>query len=154
MKNKVIDAATMRVMNTSRNGVRTTIFTEEARINGPEFYYRAPDCKPGPAIQMGSVRTKTSEDEFNLCSWYVNNRLPAMAKMPGCINTRKLVSVAGWAKHSAMYEFLSLEARNENFMDHEALGLDESSWSSNIIKYTLHAPGSPSVGRRMSPTEE
>ena len=141
-------------MNTRRKGVRSAIVTEEAQINGPEIDYRAPDCTPAPAISMGSFRTKTLEHEFDLCSWYVNNRLPAMAKMPGCINRRKLVSVAGWAKHSAMYEFLSLEARNENFMDHEALGLDESSWSSNIIKYTLHAPGSPSVGRRMWPTEE
>lgn len=137
-----------------RIGSRTAVFTEEARVNGPAFDARAPGSAPGPAIQMGSFRTKSVENEFDLAAWYANYRLPAMAKMPGCINTRKLVCVAGWVKHSVMYEFTSLEARAENFGKHEALGLDEKVWTSKIVNYTIHAPGSPSVGRRIWPAVE
>jgi hypothetical protein len=137
-----------------RQGARTCVFTEEARVNGPEFDYRTHDSTPGPAIQMGSFRTRTVADEFDLAGWYANYRMPAMARMPGCIATRKLVSVAGWAKHSVMYEFLSLEARAEHFQSHESLALDETVWTSRIIKYTVHAPGSPSVGRRIWPSVE
>ncbi|MEE2760112.1 MAG: hypothetical protein VYE18_01545 [Pseudomonadota bacterium] len=134
-----------------RQGARICVFAEEARVNGPDFDHRIHDTTPGPAIQMGSFRTKTVADEFDLAAWYANYRMPAMARMPGCIATRKLVSVAGWAKHSVMYEFLSLEARAEHFQGHESLALDDSVWTSKIIKYTVHAPGSPSVGRRIWP---
>ena len=74
-----------------------------------------------------------------------------MARMPGSINTRKLVSVAGWAKHAVMYEFISLDARQEHFQNHESLAMDETVWTNKIINYTIHAPGSPSVGRRIWP---
>ncbi|MEK9678721.1 MAG: hypothetical protein VW169_10065 [Rhodospirillaceae bacterium] len=134
-----------------RIGARPVVFTEEARVNGPEFDARAQSATPGPAIQMGNFRTRSVEDEFDLAAWYANYRFPAMAKMTGCINTRKLVSVAGWVKHSILYEFTSLEARAEGFDEHEALGLDNTVWTSKIVKYTIHAPGSPSVGRRIWP---
>ena len=126
-------------MNTRRKGVRSAIVTEEAQINGPEIDYRAPDCTPAPAISMGSFRTKTLEHEFDLCSWCVNYRLAAIAEMPGYINTHKLIFVARWARHYELYGFPSLKARREKFMDHEALNLDESSWISKIIQYSLHA---------------
>jgi hypothetical protein len=102
---------------------------------------------------MGSFRIKSVEDEFDLAAWYAQYRLPAMARMPGCIQTRKLVSVAGWAKHSVMYEFISLEARHENFQKHESLALDGKGWTNRVIGYTIHAPGSPSVGTRIWPDE-
>ncbi|NQV54377.1 MAG: hypothetical protein HQ503_00835 [Rhodospirillales bacterium] len=141
----------VRQMISRRSGARTAVFTEEARVNGPDFDARTFDTTPGPAIQMGSFRTKTVEDEFDLAAWYANYRMPAMARMAGCIATRKLVSVAGWAKHSVLYEFLSLEARAENFQKHESLALDETVWTNKIINYTIHAPGSPSVGHRIWP---
>ena len=148
------DNAASQPMLARRIGARTAVFTEEARISGPEFEDRGADLTPGPAIQMGSFRTRRVADEFDLAAWYANYRLPAMARMPGCIQARKLVSVAGWAKHSVLYEFTSLTARAAQFQDHESLALDETVWTSKIIKYTVHAPGSPSVGSRIWPKPE
>jgi hypothetical protein len=134
-----------------RSGARTCIFCEEVRVNGPEYVRSAPGSVAGPAIQMGSFRTRNVEHEYDLGAWYAQYRLPAMGRMPGCIRTRKLVSAAGWAKHSILYEFTSLEARQEHFQDHESLALDDKVWTSKIIGYTIHAPGSPSVGSRIWP---
>lgn len=134
-----------------RLGLRTCIFSEEARVDGPEVATRGPGLTPGPAIQMGSFNANSLEAEFDLAAWYAQYRLPAMAAMKGCVGARKLVSVAGWAKHSILYEFISLEAREENFMGHEAMALDEKEWSGRVIRYLTHAPGSPSVGRRIWP---
>jgi hypothetical protein len=144
------DARTRR-MKSLWLGARPCVFAEEARINGPEYDQKVPSGTPGPAIQMGSFRTKSVADEFDLAAWYAQYRLPAMARMPGCIATRKLLSVAGWAKHSVMYEFTSLEARQEHFHHHESLGLDKTVWTNKIINYTIHAPGSPSIGKRLWP---
>ena len=130
---------------------RVNVFAEEARVNGPDFDYRIHDSTPGPAIQMGSFCTMELEKEWDLAAWYAQYRMPAMARMPGSINTRKLVSVAGWAKHAVMYEFISLDARQEHFQNHESLAMDETVWTNKIINYTIHAPGSPSVGRRIWP---
>lgn len=144
------DAKTRR-MKALWTGARPCVFAEEVRINGPEYDQQVPSGTPGPAIQMGSFRTRTVDDEFDLAAWYAQYRLPAMARMPGCISTRKLLSVAGWAKHSVLYEFVSLEARQQHFHSHESLGLDKTVWTSKIINYTIHAPGSPSVGQRIWP---
>lgn len=146
---------TVQSMFAKRIGTRTCIFSEEARVNGPEIDGRATGTTPGPAIQMGSFRAMTTENEFDLAAWYAQYRLPHMSRMPGCIRTRKLLSVAGWAKHSVLYEFLSLDARKDGFeATHERLALDDKAWTNRIINYTRHAPGSPSVGRRIWPIVE
>ncbi len=63
-----------------------------------------------------------------------------------------MVSVAGWAKYSVMYEFTSLQARMEGFeLPHEALALDEKNWTGRVVRYTQHTPGSPTVGERIWP---
>ena len=137
-----------------RIGTRTSIFVQEEFVTGPEYDVRPAGTTPGPAIQMGSFRTQTVEDEFDLAAWYAQYRLPHMSRMPGCIATRKLVSVAGWAKHSVLYEFTSLDARQQHFQNHESLALDDKEWTNKIITYTVHAPGSPSVGKRLWPPLE
>ncbi len=135
-----------------RQGIRTAIFTEEARVNGPEPREFGPGSTPGPAIQMGSFRMRTPEEDFDLGRWYAQYRLPFMARMPGCIATRKLIGVAGWAKHSVLYEFVSLEARLRNFEEpHEALALDSTRWESKVMAGTVHTPGSPFIGERIWP---
>ena len=101
---------------------------------------------------MGSFRVRSVEEEFDLGCWYAQYRLPHMAQMPGCIATRKLVSVAGWAKHAILYEFVSLQARLENFEElHEALAMDQKQWTGRVVRYTIHTPGSPVVGERTWP---
>ena len=141
-----------RAMLDRRQGVRPCVFAEFARVNGPEIAERAFGTTPGPAIQMGSFRTAELANEFDVGAWYAQYRLPAMARMPGCISARVMLSVAGWAKYSVMYEFTSLEARMDNFeKPHEALALDTGEWTGQVIRYTVHAPGSPTVARRLWP---
>jgi hypothetical protein len=135
-----------------RQGVRTVIFTEEARVNGPAAAKAAPGSTPGPAIQMGTFRLRSVDDEFEIGRWYAQFRLPYMAQMPGCIATRKLLGVAGWAKHGVLYEFESMEMRLKHFEEpHESLCLDSKHWSSRVVRTTVHAPGSPTIGTRIWP---
>jgi hypothetical protein len=135
-----------------REGVRTAIFTEEARLNGPAAAKDGPGSTPGPYIQMGSFRMRTVEQDFELGRWYAQFRMPYMAQMPGCIATRKLICVAGWAKHAVLYEFESAEVRLKNFEEpHESLSLDKTHWSSRITGNTVHTPGSPTIGPRIWP---
>jgi hypothetical protein len=142
----------VRDMLALRRGVRTAIFAEETRVSGPAARHRAPGTTPAPGIQMGSFRVRTLEEEFDLGCWYAQYRLPYMAQMPGSVGTRKLLSVAGWAKHSILYEFTSLEARLKNFEEpHESLSADPKEWTGRVVRYTIHAPGSPFVGRRIWP---
>jgi hypothetical protein len=141
-----------RDMLALRKGVRPAIFMEEIRVNGPAARERPAGTTPAPAIQMGSFRTRTVADDFDLGCWYAQYRLPHMAQMPGSIASRKLLCVAGWAKHAVMYEFTSLEARLANFEEpHEALAVDPKEWTGRIVRYTIHTPGSPTVGQRIWP---
>ena len=145
----------VRKMLSLRKGVRPCVFVEQARMDGPAAQTRPPGTTPGPAIQMGSFRVRTLEEEFDLGCWYAQYRLPHMAQMPGSIGSRKLLCVAGWAKHAVMYEFTSLEARMANFEEpHEAHALDPKEWTGRVVRYTIHAPGSPTVGVRIWPPVE
>jgi hypothetical protein len=75
-----------------------------------------------------------------------------MAQASSCIAARKLLSVSGWAKHSILYEFTSLEGRMKDFEEgHEELALDPKQWTGRIARTTIHAPGSPTVGERIWP---
>lgn len=135
-----------------RKGVREAFFIEEGRVTGPAAQLRTPGTTPGPAIQFGSFRVASVEDEIDLGRWYWQYRLPHMAQMPGCIGARRLISVASWAKFSVLYEFASLDARMQNFEEpHEALALDPKEWTSRIARYTIHTQGSPVVGARRWP---
>ncbi len=144
--------AGFREMLALRREMRTAIFAEEVRVNGPAARERPPGTAPGPAIQMGSFRVRSVEEEFDLARWYAQYRLPHMAQMPGCIAARKLLCVAGWVKHAILYEFTSLEARMNEFEEpHEALALDPAEWTGRVVRYTIHTPGSPLVGARTWP---
>ncbi len=141
-----------RDMLALRQGVRSAIFSEEARVNGPAIGQRPQGGTPGPAIQMGSFRVRSIEDEFDLGCWYAQYRLPHMARMPGCIAARKLNCVAGWVKHAILYEFVSLKARLRDFEEpHEALAMDAKEWTGRVVRYTIHTPGSPVIGPRLWP---
>lgn len=145
--------ARFRDMLALRRGVRSAIFSEEARVNGPAIGQRPEGGPPGPAIQMGSFRVRSIEEEFDLGCWYAQYRLPHMARMPGCIAARKLNCVAGWVKHAILYEFVSLEARLRDFEEpHEALAIDAKEWTGRVVRYTIHTPGSPVIGPRLWPS--
>lgn len=130
----------------------TNIYVEQARVNGPAMQEPSEGGMPGPAIQMGSFRITTPEAELELGEWYAQNRLPNLARMPACIRTRKLVSVAGWAKHGILYEFTSLQGRLDQFEEPlETQALDRQQWTGKVVSTTLHIPGSPVIGPRIWP---
>ena len=101
---------------------------------------------------MGAFNMKTIDDEFELAAWYAQDRLMAMAGMQGCIGARKMVSIAGWAKHSVLYEFISHEAREKEFLKNlEERPTEDQEWSVRVINSTIHGPGSPSIAQRIWP---
>lgn len=140
-----------REMLGRRVGVRSGIFVEEARVNGPEVSQRRTDMTLGPCIQMGSFNSGKLEDEDELGAWYAQWRLPCMETLSGCIGCRKLVSASAWAKHSVLYEFISLEARDAEFPKHEIHNPEMEAWTDAVVRKLVHVPGSPNVGLRLYP---
>lgn len=140
-----------RKMLAMRSGERVNIMTEEARVDGPEARQRAAGTAPSPCIQLGSFNAGSCEAEDELLAWYARWRMPALQKLPGCVGIRKLVSVSGWAKHGVLYEFVSLEARNERIPMLAKLYPEMEAWTNAFIPKLTHAPGSPHVARRIWP---
>jgi hypothetical protein len=140
-----------RKMLALRSGERSNIMIEEARIHGPEAKKPEPDAMPGPCIQLGSFNSIDWRDEEDMARWYAQWRLPSLKTLPGVIRVRKLVSVAGWAKHACFYEFTSLEARNRNFVHYEASRPDMEAWSKEVVRKLVHATPLPIVARRTWP---
>lgn len=138
-----------RRMLAIRIDAAANVMIEHARITGPDAGRREKGPALSPCIQLGSFQFDGDEDE--LLAWYTQWRLPSMTTLPGCIAVRKLVSVAGWAKHGILHEFTSVAARNENFVNHEAkLHPEQAKWSEKVTGQVIHAPGSPNVARRLA----
>jgi hypothetical protein len=144
-------SAETRRMIGLRQEVYSCIFAEETRIDGPEIAERGPGITPGPIVQMGNFNVTSHELEADVGAWYAQYRLPFMATMPGCIGARKLLATAGWGKHSILYEYVSLEQREQQFIPHEEEVHDPKSWTGRVIPHLQHAPCSPAVGKRIWP---
>ncbi len=144
------DAQTRKMIGLRRE-TYACIFAEEARVDGPDVKRRAPGITTGPYVQMGNFNVSSYQIEDEVGAWYAQYRLPFMAAMPGCIGARKLLSTAGWGKHSVLYEYTSLAAREEKFVPHEEKVHEAGSWTSRILPQLVHAPCSPAVGRRIWP---
>jgi len=127
------------------------VFAEEVRVEGPEVARRGPGITPGPAVQMGNFNVNRPENEPDVGAWYAQYRLPFVASMAGCIGARKLLAAAGWGKHSILYEYVSLDAREARFVPHEEHAHDADSWTARVLANLIHAPCSPAVGRRIWP---
>lgn len=127
------------------------ILTEETRVDGPEVSMRGPGVTPGPVIQIGFYNPAGPVVEDDLGAWYAQERLPLLARLPGCIGARKLVATVGAFKHSILHEFVSLEAREAHFGPHEADARNPATWMGRIRPQLAHAPRSPMVGRRIWP---
>jgi len=135
-----------------REGLRTAAFVQEARVEGPSSPGSQAVSPPAPAIQMGTLRARTLDAGFDLIAWYAQYRLPSMARMTGCVRTRKLAGIAGWPQHGILYEFESLAMRLAHFeRGHESLALDQAHWTGRITRASWHAPGSPFIGERTWP---
>lgn len=143
--------ATETRMLAMRIGERRNLFTEEARVQGPEARRREGRYTLAPGIQLGNFNSGSWQDEDELLSWYADLRLPSFRKLPSGIALRKLASVSGWAKHGVLYEFTSLEDRAKHFRAHEAKNRKHSAWTHDVVSKLVHAPGSPAVARRIWP---
>lgn len=132
-----------------RRDERHNLMIEEARIDGPGIMDIAPEIAPAPAIQLGSFNAGPNSDEAELAAWYAQWRLPSLNHLPGCVRVRKLVSVAGWAKHACFYEFTSLQMREEHFVHYEKPHKKMVKWSTDVVRNTVHAPGSANVASRI-----
>ena len=137
-----------RKMLGMRIGERVNLMTETGRCEG--YASRAYDQVTGaPCIQIGSFNCPVEYEE-EMHAGYVQVRLPAMCDTSSCIRTRKLNSVAGWAKHGILYEFASLEGFTRDYAAANAkspLGLKGNS----VVPMLVHAPNGPNSALRIWP---
>ncbi len=120
------------------------VFCEEWRIEGPDAASREGEDILSPAIQMGRYDAQGNDDDLQ--AWYAQERMPGVERTKGCVGARKLLASSGRPKHSVLYEYVSLEAREENYVS-----LEETEWTHRVHGYLLHPPGSPLVGSRIWP---
>ena len=139
-----------RNMLTMRSGERVNVMVEASRVEGPAAQHYKGGMALAPCVQLGSYNCGY-QDEEELLGWYAQWRMAAMRTLPGCIRTRMLASVSGWAKHAILYEFESVDIRNKYYSAHEAQRPDMKAWSSRMVKKLAHAPGSPNLAIRIWP---
>ena len=139
-----------REMLALRSGERMNITAEAGRVDGPSAKDHVEGMTTAPCIQIGSYNCPW-QDEDEMLAFYAQWRMPAMGRTPGCVRIRKLVSVSGWAKHGVLYEFVSLEARNQHFIAHEDGHPEMKAWGDRVTKKLVHAPGSSTLACRIWP---
>jgi hypothetical protein len=141
-----------REMLVLRREERVNLMIEESRVYGPDADPSDPAATPlAFCIQLGSFNVQSHEQEEALAAWYARWRIPSMRSVPGCVRVRKLVSVAGWAKHACFYEFSSAALREEHFVHYERAHPGMVEWSTSVVRDTVHAPGSANVALRLWP---
>ncbi len=134
-----------------RIGERVNIMLPDATIYGPEAKHPVPDIAPSAGIQLGSFNSGSYKDEEEIATWYAQWRLPSLKTLPGVVRVRKLISVAGWAKHACFYEFTSVEARNEHFIYYERPNPEMEAWSREMVRNLVHSPRGTNLARRIWP---
>ena len=95
-----------------RENYRTAVFIEEEIINGPEQDKNPLGMGGPPAMQFGSYNVNEISDEIELANWYRSERFPRLPVTRGMIRGRKLLSIAGWAKHGVLWEFIEMDEKN------------------------------------------
>lgn len=132
-----------------RGGERVNIFTETCRREGRALAAYTEGMTGAPCIQVGSFDCALEYEE-EMHAGYVLERLPKMCATPSCVRTRKLNSVAGWAKHGIIYEFASKEGFDRDYapaVANSPLGLNGRSVVPNLV----HAPNGPNSALRIWP---
>jgi hypothetical protein len=138
-----------RKMLALRVGERVNLMTEAGRCEGRAKNAYKEGQTGAPCIQIGSFNCPVEYEE-EMHAGYVQVRLPAMCETGSCLRTRKLNSVAGWAKHGILYEFTSLEGFNRDYEAANAkapLGLGGHS----VVPMLIHAPNGPNSALRIWP---
>jgi hypothetical protein len=138
-----------RKMLAMRTGERVNLMSEAGRCEGRARNAYKEGLTGAPYIQIGSFNCPVEYEE-EMHAGYVQQRLPAMCETASCIRTRKLNSVAGWAKHGILYEFASPEGFNRDYEAANAkspLGVNGHS----VVAMLVHAPGGPNSALRIWP---
>ena len=138
-----------RKMLSMRIGERTSILIDVARVKGPAANVREGQYTFAPCVQVGSYLSGTADEE-EIMEFYAQGRLPDMEKLPGCVGMRKMISVAGWARHGCLYEFATL-ADSRGFHGHEKGDPKMEAWTDTLIRKFIHGPLSPTVALRLWP---
>jgi hypothetical protein len=139
-----------RKMLALRANERSNIMVETARVAGPEDKNYTGGALTAPCIQIGTFNCAEADEE-DVMAWYAQSRMPATKTLPGAVRTRQLASVAGWAKHSILYEYVSLEARNKSYMSMEDGRPEMKAWADRVVAKLVHAPGSANLATRIWP---
>jgi hypothetical protein len=132
-----------------RMGERMNLFTETVRRQGTAAATYKEGMTGAPCIQVGSFNCEL-EFEEEMHAGYVLQRLPKMCATPSCVRTRKLNSVAGWAKHGIVYEFASKEGFDRDYapaVANSPLGFGGHS----VVPNLTHAPNGPNSALRIWP---
>ena len=138
-----------RKMLAMRTGERVNLMTEAGRCEGRANKSYKEGLTGAPYIQIGSFNCPVEYEE-EMHAGYVQKRLPAMCETASCIRTRKLNSVAGWAKHAILYEFASQQGFDRDYEAANAkspLGTNGHS----VVPMLVHAPGGPNSALRIWP---
>jgi hypothetical protein len=138
-----------RKMLAMRAGERVNLMTEAGSCEGGAKKSYKEGLTGAPYIQIGSFNCPVEYEE-EMHAGYVQKRLPAMCETASCIRTRKLNSVAGWAKHGILYEFASQEGFDHDYEAANAkspLGTNGHS----VVPMLVHAPGGPNSAVRVWP---
>ena len=139
-----------RKMLAMRIGERVNLMTETGRCEGQASKAYQEGVVGAPCIQIGSFNCPVEYEE-EMHAGYVQQRLPAMCATASCLRTRKLNSVAGWAKHGILYEFASLEGFTRDYATANAkspLGFGGHS----VVPMLTHAPNGPNSAVRIWPS--
>ena len=125
------------------HGLYREVVTVEGTLGAPTSGF-------GPAIQFGTFRMRSAQDEWAVSEWYRTRRLPSFSRIDGGHRARRYVSVCGGpAKLGILYEFRSLEDRAAHFEPLETVDHDEN--RPTAATRTVHPPMSPSVGAVLPP---
>lgn len=138
-----------RKMLALRTGERVNLMVEAGRCEGRANKAYKEGLTGAPCIQIGSFNCPVEYEE-EMHAGYIQQRLPAMCETASCVRTRKLNSVAGWAKHAILYEFASLEGFNRDYEAANAkspLGTNGHS----VVPMLVHAPNGPNSAVRIWP---
>jgi hypothetical protein len=138
-----------RKMLAMRLAERVNLMVESGRCEGPASRAYKEGLIGAPYMQIGSFNCPVEYEE-EMHAGYVQKRLPAMCEAASCIRTRKLNSVAGWAKHAILYEFASQEGFDRDYEAANAkspLGVKGHS----VVPMLVHAPNGPNSAARIWP---
>ncbi|MBT3990556.1 MAG: hypothetical protein HON14_15190 [Rhodospirillaceae bacterium] len=136
----------------ARENFRNAVYIEEQVINAPEQRTLPYGMGPPPAMQLGNYIANTPEDEIELARWYRSERFARVSVSRGMIRGRKMLSIAGWAKHGVLWEFTDLPEGEFTFEPRFIEADRGEEWPGrHVLEYVTHSPGGPHAGRRIWP---